>query len=264
VATDYLSAMLARKREEIAALVSRAAELAAAAADMPPARPWAASLRRSGRVALIAEMKRRAPSAGLLRPDLDPAALARTYEAGGSAALSVLTDREFDGVLADLERARHAVGLPALRKDFILEPVQIHESRLAGADAVLLIVRALSRGELEDLLGVAGEAGLGTLVEVHDDEELEEALTCGAEVVGVNNRDLGTFRVSLDVTRRLAALVPPDRRLVAESGIESAEQVRELGELGVDAVLVGRALVSHAEPGRLAAELASQPRRERT
>ncbi|MEE9133789.1 MAG: indole-3-glycerol phosphate synthase TrpC [Gemmatimonadota bacterium] len=261
---DYLAGILRRKREEIAILKSRARGLRAAAANAPPARPWADALRRSERVALIAELKRRAPSAGSLCPELDPPALARTYEEAGAAALSVLTDGDFDGKLQDLERARSAVSLPALRKDFILDPVQIHESRAAGADAVLLIVRSLPGDELEDLLAAAAEAGMGALVEVHDDEELGRALAANAQVVGINNRDLATLSTDLEVAHRLASLVPPDRILVAESGIVSAEQVRELGALGVDAVLVGRALVSDPDPGRLAGELAAQPKRERS
>lgn len=259
---DYLDRILSRKREEIHALRSRAEELKARALDAPPARPWAPALRRE-RVALIAEIKRRAPSAGSLNPDLDPTDLAGTYESAGAAGLSVLTDRDFDGRLADLEQARVSVAIPALRKDFVLDAVQLYESRAAGADAVLLIVRALSAGQLEEMLGLAAELGLGTLVEVHDDKETNVALTSGAPVIGINNRDLRTFEIDIVTSRRLAAHVPGDRVLVAESGIDSAEQVRDLGERGVDAVLVGRALVSHADPGQLARELASQPRRPR-
>lgn len=260
---DHLEPILARKRGEVAALRARGKELAAAAADAPPVRPWAAALRAGERVALIAELKRRAPSAGSLRPDLDPVELARTYGDSGAAALSVLTDVDFAGELQDLERARGAVLIPALRKDFVLDPVQIWESRAAGADAVLLIARALSDGELERLLDVAAEAGLSTLVEVHDEEELEGALAVGAEVIGINNRDLRTFATSIDVTRRLAPSVPADRVLVAESGIESERDVAELGRCGVDAVLVGRALVTSANPASLVTRFASCARSER-
>ncbi len=260
---DYLTSIVARKWVEIEALKPRAAELQAAAADAPPARGWAEALRHRDRVALIAELKRRAPSAGPLRGDMEPAALARVYEAAGAAAISVLTDRDFDGVLGDLEKARAAVALPVLRKDFLLHPVQLHESRAAGADAVLLIVRSLSGSQLADLLGLANELGLGVLVEVHDAEELARALEVQAPVIGINNRDLRTFATRLEVTGGLVDSVPGDRVLVSESGIEAPEQVRKLGERGVDAVLVGRALVSHDDPGGLARELASQPKAER-
>jgi indole-3-glycerol phosphate synthase len=155
------------------------------------------------------------------------------------------------------------VNLPVLRKDFILDKVQVYESRAAGADAVLLIARALSDAQLVDLLGLAREVGLGTLVEVHDEEELGRAVNAGAPVIGINNRDLRTFTTDLDITRKLADSVPPDRILVSESGIEAGEQVSELGAYGVDAVLVGRALVSREDPGVLARELASQPKVER-
>jgi indole-3-glycerol phosphate synthase len=260
---DYLAGILARKWAEIEALKPRALELRAAAADAAPARGWARSLRREGRVALIAEIKRRAPSAGTLRAELDPAVLAATYEAAGAAAISVLTDRDFGGVIADLERVRSAVSLPLLRKDFLLDPTQLHQSRSTGADAVLLIARALSDGQLSDMLGLASELGLGVLAEVHDATELGKVVEAGASVIGVNNRDLRTLATRLDVTGELVDSVPTDRVLVSESGIESSEQVRKLGERGVDAVLVGRALVSHTDPGRLAEELASQPKRER-
>ncbi len=256
----YLTAVTRRKRQEIAALKASTAELVSAAADVPPARPWSAALRHDDRVALIAELKRRAPSAGMLRPDMDPPALARTYEQAGASALSVLTDADFDASLDDLRQSREAVSVAVLRKDFIIDPVQVYESRIAGADAILLIVRALSADELSTLLGIADEVGLGTLVEVHDEAELERALATDAPVIGINNRDLATLTTSLEITRRLARRVPADRVLVAESGIESGEQVRELGELGVDAVLVGRALVSQSQPGRLAVELSSQPK----
>lgn len=260
---DYLTRIMARKEREVARLRPRAGELRARAADRPRSRGWEAALRLSDRVALIAEIKRRAPSAGDLRPDLDPASLAGTYGEAGAAAVSVLTDSDFGGHLDDLRRARASVELPVLRKDFILDPVQIWESRAADADAVLLIVRALGRSRLSELLAVAEEAGLGTLVEVHDEAELEGALEAGAKVIGVNNRDLRTFETSLDVTRRLAPRVSADRVLVAESGIESSEEVEEMGRLGVDAVLVGRALVSDEDPGALARAMVGRRKRER-
>lgn len=259
----FLAQILPRKVAEIEALRPRAEELRAKAADAPRPRPWRERLRQPGRVALIAELKRRAPSAGPLNPRLDPAALAETYELAGAAALSVLTDSDFDGDLADLQAARVAVDIPVLRKDFILDTLQVLEARAAGGDAVLLIVRLLSEALLAELLDAAAQAGLGTLVEVHDERELDRALASGAPVIGVNNRDLTTFAVNLETTRRLAGQVPGDRVLVGESGIETPDQVREMGALGVDAVLVGRALVSHPRPGELASGLTTQPRRDR-
>lgn len=261
---DYLQSIVDRKREEIASLAPRVSDLRAASAAAAPPRPWSESLRQPGKVGLIAELKRRAPSAGDLRPGMDPAALARSYQSAGAAALSVLTDADFDGDLDDLVRARGEVAIPTLRKDFILDRVQVWESRAAGADAVLLIVRALSDGQLEELLDAAGESGLGTLVEVHDLAELERALATDAQVIGINNRDLRTLATNLDVTRQLAPAVPADRILVAESGIESPEHVEQMGDLGVDAVLVGRALMSSADPQELAARMAGKRRCERS
>ncbi len=260
MAGDHLEPILARKRGEVADLARRAADLRAAAADMPPPRDWTGALRRPGEVAVIAEMKRKAPSAGPLSPDLDPSGLAKVYGEAGAAALSVLTDAAFGGALADLVEARGAVSLPVLRKDFVIDPVQLWEARAEGADAVLLIVRALSQGGLRELLAAAEAAGVATLVEVHDEAELERALEVGAEVVGINNRDLSTFQTDLDVTRRLVSQVPGDRVVVSESGIQGAEQVRDLGARGVDAVLVGTALVSQREPGVLAKQLVGQER----
>lgn len=261
--SDYLAGAVARKRGEVAALRQEGQQLKKAALASGPARPWASVLRRPDRVTLIAEFKRRAPSVGVLRGDLDPAELACTYERAGAVGLSVLTDLDFDGTIEDLVRARSAVSLPVLRKDFIVDPLQVWQSRAAGADAVLLIVRALSDGELQALLEVARELGVGTLVEIHEERELERALRSGAPVIGINNRDLIDFTISLDVTHRLAETVPADRVLVAESGIDSAEEVRDLGALGVDSVLVGRALVSHPAPLELARSMATQGKRAR-
>ncbi len=263
VSVNYLSRILDRKLEEIARLRKRSGELEASAAAAPSARSWVSALRRPGEVALIAELKRRAPSAGELRPEMDPASLARSYESAGAAALSVLTDLDFAGQLSDMEEARSAVSLPTLRKDFILDPLQVLESRAAGADAVLLIVAALSNDQLAELLSATSGLGMGSLVEVHDEHELERALAVDAVVIGINNRDLTTFETRREVSHRLAPSVPGDRVLVAESGIESAEQVSELGDAGVDAVLVGTALVTEAEPEELARALASQTKRAR-
>lgn len=261
--SDYLAGILDRKREEVAALESRVDALAREVESAPAVRPWREALRHSEHVTLIAELKRKAPSAGDLKLALDPVRLARSYERAGAAAVSVLTDLDFGGQLDDLREARAAVSLPTLRKDFVLDPLQLLEARAAGADAALLIVSALSDAELGRLLSYASELGLGCLVEVHDEGELERALAAGAGVIGINNRDLKTFETRLEVTHRLAPQVPADRVVVAESGIDSAAQVKELGELGVDAVLVGSALVRETEPERLARTLAAQPKKRR-
>ncbi len=263
VKTDYLGQILDRKREEIEALRARGVELERAAEEAPPPRGWRAALDLPGRVALIAEVKRKAPSSGVLDLSLDPAAVAGMYQGAGAAALSVLTDLDFQGSLDDLASARAAIRLPVLRKDFVLDALQLFEARAAGADAILLIVAALDDSQLHSFLDITHDLGMGSLVEVHDEEELERALSAEAPVIGINNRDLTTFRTSLDVTRRLAPKVPGDRILVAESGIQRPEQVEELGELGVEAILVGTALVRHEDPAALARQLTGWPRRKR-
>jgi indole-3-glycerol phosphate synthase len=215
-------------------------------------------------VTLLAEIKRRSPSAGEIRPDVDPVEVARAYRAGGAAALSVLTDEEFfGGRLDDLRQVRAAVDLPVLRKDFVLDPVQVWEARAAGADAILLIVRILDEARLRELYGVATALGMGVLVEVHDARELELALAMGARLIGVNNRDLDTFRTDLSLSFELAQRVPGEITLVAESGIRSSEEVRRLGDAGVDAVLVGESLMRQEDLGSAAAALVGHPRRPR-
>lgn len=252
------------KRGEVAALAPRRSELVARARDAAPARPFEAALRRGGEVALIAEIKRRSPSAGWIRPELSPAEVARLYERAGAAAISVLTDTEFFGGSAgDLAEVRSTVALPVLRKDFTLDPVQVWEARAIGADAVLLIARILDDVLLGELLALARELGLGALVEVHTAEELERSLAAGATVVGVNNRDLATFRTDLGVVLGLAGSVGEDRVLVAESGIRGADDVRTMGRAGVDAVLVGETLMRAPDPGAAAASLVGHPRAPR-
>lgn len=248
------------KRGEVAALRDRAAGLRAAARNAPAARDFRAALSGES-VALIAEVKRRSPSAGELAGGLDPAVLAGTYEAAGAACLSVLTDGDFfGGSLADLEAARDAVKLPVLRKDFVIDALQVSEARAAGADAVLLIVRLLSDPRLRDLHEAAAEYGMAVLVEVHDARELERALAVGASIVGINNRDLATFETRLEVSLELLPLVPAGVLAVAESGIRSAADVRALGEAGADAVLVGESLVVASDVLAAASALTGQPR----
>lgn len=254
-----LDEILEAKREEVERLRGRRAELEAAAADAPPARDFAGALRAGGEVAVVAEFKRRAPSAGVLAPDAGPAEVARGYADGGAAALSVLTDeRWFGGSLDDLASAREASGLPVLRKDFVLDPVQLLEARGAGADAVLLIVRALEAGRLAELVAAAEEAGLDALVEAHDEAELETALEAGAGVVGVNARDLDSFAVDLERSERLVGRIPADRAAVAESGIRGEADVRRMAAAGADAVLVGGWLMRSGPDA--VAELAGVPR----
>ncbi len=256
---DILRRILRTKREEVAGLERRGDELRSQARDRPPPRDFREALSEGGTVSVIAEVKRRSPGAGPIRPGLDPAALAKRYQEGGARALSVLTDREyFGGDLQDLDRARQAVRLPALRKDFTLHPIQIWEARAAGADAVLLIVRALEDGPLQELRLLAEELQMSALVEVHDARELDRALESGASIVGVNNRDLRTFTTSLQVTLDLLPSIPPECVLVSESGIRSGEDVERLGAAGVDAVLVGESLLRSEDPMRAVTELAGK------
>jgi indole-3-glycerol phosphate synthase len=259
-----LAAIVRTKEEELVELRVRAAELEAAAAVAPPPRDFARALARGHEVALIAECKRRSPGAGEIRPGLDPAALTRAYETHGAAALSVLTDaRWFGGSTGDLAAAREATSLPVLRKDFTLDPLHVVEARAAGADAVLLIVRVLDDAPLRDLRVQAEALGMAALVEVHDAGELARALSSGARVVGINNRDLATFTTDLGTTVRLMADVAEDVLLVSESGIRARSDVALLGDAGVHAVLVGETLLRSPDPGGATASLSGVPRRSR-
>lgn len=207
-------------------------------------------------VSIIAEIKRASPSKGMIRPDLDVAGTVAAYEQAGARAVSVLTEEEyFYGSLDDLRVARRACGLPLLRKDFIVDRYQVWEAVEAGADAILLIVAALTVEDLELLLGEARLAGLECLVEVHDRSELETALACGAELVGINNRDLKTFKVDLDTTADLIDSVPNSIHLVSESGISTREDITRIASLGVGAVLIGEALMRTDDPAGAVKEL---------
>lgn len=260
--SSVLDRIVAVKRDEVADLVDRAVELRAVAEGSPPTRGFAVALgARVGEVGVVAEVKRRSPSAGPIRPELSPAEVARAYDVAGVAAVSVLTDAEFfGGALADLRAVRDAVALPVLRKDFVLAPVQLWEARASGADAVLLIVRILDDARLRDLLALAEDLGLDALVEIHNGTELDRALAAGARVIGVNNRDLATFRTDLGVALGLASSVPADRVLVAESGIRTAADVDRLGAAGVDAVLVGESLMRADDVRAAAKALAGRDR----
>jgi len=218
---------------------------------------FAEALSDEARVNVIAEIKRASPSKGVIRDDVDPAQLARSYEASGASAISVLTEADhFRGSLDDLRAVGAAVSLPLLRKDFIFDDYQIYESALAGADAILLIVAALDDGELQRLRIIAeGELGMDALIEVHTRDELSRALDCGARLIGINNRDLRTFVVSLDTSAQLAKHAPSGVTLVSESGIESADNIRSLRALGYKAFLIGELLMRANEPEKLLRDL---------
>lgn len=211
---------------------------------------WALCFPKGGPTALIAEVKKASPSAGVIREAFDPVAIARIYEAHGADCLSVLTDeRFFQGHDDYLKAVRSAVGLPILRKEFVVDPYQIYEARLLGADAVLLIAAALTRGEMERYSDVAHELGLAALVEVHTEGEMESALAVGAKLIGINNRDLTTFITDLGTVDRLARMVPSDVTLVAESGIKSAGDVARVRAGGAHAILVGETLMRAPDIG---------------
>ncbi|HTO55779.1 MAG TPA: indole-3-glycerol phosphate synthase TrpC [Myxococcota bacterium] len=256
---NVLDRILAQKREELAALRRDSARLRAEALAAPAPRGFARALRSAPAPRVIAEFKRASPSKGEIRPGADPAAIARAYEAAGAAALSVLTDREFfRGSLDDLRAARAAVRVPVLRKDFTIDALQLFEARAAGADAALLIVAALDDSRLRELLACARELALDALVEVHDEPELERALAAGAELLGVNNRDLRDFKTDVGVTR---ALLPraAGRTVVSESGIDAPETVRALAAEGASAFLVGEALMREPDPGAALRRLRGTP-----
>jgi indole-3-glycerol phosphate synthase len=254
--SDVLARILAAKRlevEESRRSVSRD-EIERRARDTDAPRGFERSLRAkiaSGQAAVIAEIKRASPSRGLIRADFDPARIAASYERHGAACLSVLTDREFFGGSAeDLRRARAACTLPVLRKDFMIDPYQVHEARAWGADCILLIMDALPDNDLRALEAEAHGIGLDVLVECHDAGQLDRALALSTPLIGINNRDLRTFETHLETTLSLLPRVPPDRLLVTESGIEDPEGVKRLRQAGVSAYLVGGALMAAADPGR--------------
>lgn len=227
-------------------------------AESRTVRPGAfrSALSRPDRINIIGECKRRSPSRGVLRPDYDPVAIARSYEAAGAAAISVLTEPTFfDGALAHLRAVRAAVATPLLRKDFVISDYQLLEARATGADAVLLIVAALQGDRLRRLLTTARDLGLDVLVEVHDDEELARAIDVGADIVGVNNRNLRTLAVDVEASERLIAKMPPQMVAVSESGLKSSKDVARLRALGYRAFLIGERFMTSPDPGRTLAEL---------
>ena len=254
-APTVLRTIFDRKIEEVAARQQQCSltELEQAASLMDPARGFRRALAdkvASGDAAVIAEVKKASPSKGVIREDFHPGEIAASYEAGGAACLSVLTDIDFfQGADAYLQAARAACALPVLRKDFTLDPYQIWEARALGADAILLIVACLELPHLKDLYDCAREAGLDVLVEVHDEVELDEALTLGGDLIGINNRDLHTFETSLDTTYKLLARIPEGVQVVTESGVSSAEQVNEMRRHGVHSFLIGETFMRAEDPG---------------
>lgn len=242
---NILEEIILNKRNEVASLKHAVpiSELRNAVSGAPPLRDFHAALRRNP-PALIAEIKRASPSKGVLSAEFDPPAIAAEYERGGAAALSVLTDRRFfHGDPSHLRRAREACSLPVLRKDFILDEYQVLESRLLSADAILLITRLLDSSLLRDLIEITQGLEMEAMVEVQDEREVETALNAGARIIGVNNRDLSTFTVSLDTSLRLRSSIPAGITAVSESGIRSQEDVRRLAESGFDALLIGEELM---------------------
>ena len=258
---DVLQRILARKQEEVAARREHVSlfELKTRAASMPPLRGFADTIEAriaSGQPAVIAEVKKASPSKGVIRAHFDPAAIARSYEAGAAACLSVLTDVDFfQGSDEFLRQARAACALPVLRKDFIVDAWQLYEARGLGADCVLLIAAALDDARLSEFAFIAGELGMDVLVEVHDLDELERALPVPARLLGINNRNLRTFEVSLQATLDLQPMVPADRVLVTESGILARADVALMREAGVHAFLVGEAFMRAPDPGTALREL---------
>jgi indole-3-glycerol phosphate synthase len=254
-ASDVLQKILAAKADEVAA-AKRARGIDVVRRDIEaqaPARDFIGALRAkiaAGGPAVIAEVKKASPSRGVIRADFDPAAIGRSYAAGGAACLSVLTDeRFFQGDGRDLDLARAASGLPVLRKDFVIDPYQVFESRALGADCILLIAAALTGDSMLELEAAAAELHMAVLVEVHDEAELGHALRLATPLIGINNRDLKTFETSLDATLSLLPLVPRHKTVVTESGILSADDVRRMRAHGVQAFLIGEAFMRAPDPG---------------
>lgn len=258
---DILKRILARKAEEVDARLRQTSmgALMLKVEQAEPVRGFVAALQHRmsiGQAAVIAEIKKASPSRGILREEFDPAHIARSYEQGGATCLSVLTDVNFfKGADTDLQQARAACRLPVLRKDFVIDPYQVYEARVLGADCILLIVAALGDSMLQELYQLAVHLGMDALVEAHDAFEVERALRLPAPMIGINNRNLRTFETSLDVTLGFLERIPVDRFVVTESGIHTREDVALMRGRGVNAFLVGEAFMKAAEPGEKLAEL---------
>ncbi|MBW1740788.1 MAG: indole-3-glycerol phosphate synthase TrpC [Deltaproteobacteria bacterium] len=253
-----LDEIVARKRDAVAVLkqTHTVSDLQKAAALAPPPRDFLGALQDGGEPAIIAEIKKASPSAGVIRPDLDVAAIVQSYEKGGAAAISVITEEDFfQGKLEYLRQARDAGHLPVLCKDFIIDPLQILAVRAAGADALLLITAVLDQASLVSMLKTARSLGMACLVEVHDEDELARVIATDARMIGINNRNLRTFEVKLETTLRLRPLVPAGRLVVSESGIHQRADLETLAAAGVDAVLVGTSLMRAIDPEQKLREL---------
>ncbi|WP_455367168.1 indole-3-glycerol phosphate synthase TrpC [Kaarinaea lacus] len=261
---DILKKILNRKLEEIAerSAATSIDDLQSRIASLSPARGFVNSIEsriKQGKPAVIAEIKKASPSKGVIREDFDPVAIARSYEHGGATCLSVLTDVDFfQGSDAYLQQVREACDLPVIRKDFIIDPYQVYEARAIGADCILLIVAALSDTRLQELSRLASELGMDVLVEVHDDEELKRALATGMTLIGINNRNLRTFEVSLETTINLLPQIPDDRIVVTESAIHMPQDVAMMRQHNVNAFLVGEAFMRAEDPGKKLSELFAQ------
>ena len=237
-----LTEILAEKKEEVARL--KRTMSFNAISDVPPARDFGAAISGRSKISLIAEIKFASPSAGLIREKTDPVAIGQIYAKAGAAAISLLTDQKFfQGDLGQLPHVRRAISLPVLRKDFIIDEVQVNEAKFYGTDAVLLIARILSQHQLKDLIAMCRELNIAPLTEIHDRDDLEKAMACDADIIGINNRDLDSFKVNVDTTFELASEVPDNCILVSESGIKKKEDIFSLKTAGVHAVLVGSALM---------------------
>jgi indole-3-glycerol phosphate synthase len=252
-----LQTILERKKAEVRALRERMGEMANARRE-GPARPFAAALRKKPQLALIAEVKKASPSKGVIRADFDPVKIAATYNENGASAISVLTDQKFFQGHADyLVSVREAVPLPVLRKDFIIDTLQVRETAALGADAMLLIAAALDDGQMLDLYQAAGELGIERLVEIHNARELDRVMKLSPAVIGINNRDLDTFVTDISVTLDLIRHIPSDITVVSESGLGGGGQAARLAAAGVGALLVGESLMRAADTGALMRELMS-------
>ncbi|MDD4939379.1 MAG: indole-3-glycerol phosphate synthase TrpC [Candidatus Omnitrophica bacterium] len=244
--TDILKEIVQKKKERLLFAKQQLSEdeLKAKVQGLAPARPFIKAINKPRQISLIAEIKKQSPSRGVIRPDFNLSEIARVYQDAGVQAISVLTEEDhFGGNISYINEVKSIAACPVLRKDFILEPYQVYESRFYGADAILLIADLLSKEKLTELMGLAGELGLECLVEVHDDKELKKAVSLKAPLIGINNRDLHTLEIDPKTTERLFTLVPKDKVVVAESGIKSYQDVLFLRILGVNAVLIGEAIM---------------------
>jgi indole-3-glycerol phosphate synthase len=250
-----LAEILAEKRKEVDILKNRNWSTHGGN-NVPPIRDFKGVISVPDKISLIAEIKFASPSAGIICKKTDPVTIGKIYEKAGAAAISLLTDKKFfGGDLNHLSRLKKAISLPVLRKDFIIDEVQVRESFLGGADATLLIARILSHRQLKDLRDICHDLGMAALVEVHDRQDIEKAVACGADIVGINNRDLNTFNVSLETTIKLAPLVPEGHIIVSESGVKNKGDLQLLKQAGIQAVLVGTSLMKSKDIGKKVMEL---------